>query len=112
MADKHERVPRTAMSLPEREARSRLNQLIHSRPMIRGTLNPREITCGKARCKCMLRGEKHTYLYLVASEGGKLRQRLVPRAREQEVSQWVEEYQRAQEFLEEISRLYWEKLEK
>ena len=109
MIKKSAYVPRAAMGEEERKIRSRLSQLIHSRAVIRGTLNPREITCGKANCKCV-RGEKHAYLYLVVRDGGKLRQKLIPRSQEAEVRRWVEQYQEAQNLLEEISDYYWGKL--
>jgi hypothetical protein len=102
-------ISKSKMSVQERELRSRLNQLISSKGLLRGTLNPREITCGKSNCKCA-RGEKHPYLYLVVSDSGKLRQILIPRSREVEVRQWVKQYQSMQEILEEITLIYRDKI--
>ena len=99
------------MSARERSLRSRLTQLIQGGSLIRGTLTQRAVTCGKANCKCA-RGEKHSYLYVVASESGKLRQRSVPRKLHGEIRRWVENYQQIQTLLEEISQIYWATVEK
>jgi hypothetical protein len=111
MAQLRSRISKGGMSVRERDVRSRLAQMISSKGLLRGTLNPRGITCGKTGCKCA-RGDKHMYLYLVVSDGGKLRQILIPRSREEEVRRWVEQYQSAQELLEEISDLYREQIKK
>ena len=99
------RTPKSAMSIQERNKRSRLSKLIGGRGMLRGTLSTRAITCGKSTCKCT-RGEKHMYLYLIVSDEGKPTQILIPRAREEEVKRWVWYYQQVQALLEEISDLY------
>jgi hypothetical protein len=104
-------IRKSEMSAHERSLRSRLTQLIQGGGLIRGTLSERAVTCGKSNCKCA-RGEKHSYLYVVASEGGKLRQRSVPRKLHSEIQRWVENYQKAQQLLEEISQLYWIRVEK
>ena len=44
------------------------------------------------------------------SEKGRYRQLFVPRDWEPIVQGWVGDYRRAKELLEEISRLYWEKV--
>ena len=97
------------MSPRERDLRSRLTQVIQTKHLIRGTLNLRLNTCGKSSCKCAA-GEGHPALYLVVSEDGNLRQIYIPKYRQAEVRQSVEDYQRAQELLEEISLLSWKRL--
>lgn len=97
------------MSVPERQARSALARLVTQRGLLRGNLLQRRRVCGKPHCRCT-RGELHASLYLVFSEGGKLRQLCVPRAWEARVRQWVAEYHDARRLLEQISRLYFEKL--
>ena len=69
----------------------------------------RQRLCGKPNCKCT-RGEKHEGLYLVASEGGKLRQLYIPKEWEQTVQQWVNDYHQARELMEGISRIGWDKV--
>lgn len=98
------------MSAKERQFRSKLAQLIGQRGLIRGSLLVRRRRCGKPTCKCA-RGEGHQSLYLVISQGGRSRQLFVPKAYEQAVRQWVADYHRARELMEEISRLYWEKIQ-
>lgn len=105
------KVPRTNLSAAEREARSRLVQVLSSgQGFIRGTLSVRERVCGKQNCKCT-RGEKHSSLYIVVSVNGKYKQTCVPRSLEAEVRIWVAQYQRAQDLIEEISKSYWDKLQ-
>ena len=99
------------MSLRERNQRSRLAQLVHEAGLLRGTLAVRERVCGKANCKCA-QGEKHVSLYLVASYEGRVRQLFIPRDWEPQVRRWVEQYQEARKLLEEVSLLYWNKVQK
>ena len=102
-------IPRGKMSATERRLRSELNKLLSQQGIMRGTLARRQRLCGKPNCKCT-RGQKHESLYLVASEGGKLRQLYIPKQWEQTVEHWVRQYQKARELMEEISRLAWEKV--
>lgn len=104
-------ISKGSMSAQERSLRSRLTKLIQGNCLIRGTLTERSVTCGKANCKCA-RGDKHVYLYIVASEGGKLRQRSVPKKLHSDIERWVKNYRMLQELVEEISQLYWTKVEK
>jgi hypothetical protein len=101
------------MQMPpaERHARSRLAQLASQRGLLRGSLLVRRRVCGKAGCKCA-RGELHESLYLVISEGGRTCQLYVPKDWEPRVRQWVADHQHARQLMEEISRLYWNKVRK
>lgn len=103
------RVAKSKMTASERECRSRLNQLIAGVGLLRGTLRVCERTCGKPNCKCV-RGEKHASLYLVFSQDGQLKHMFVPRSMESNVRLWVEQYQRAQGLMEDLSDIYREKL--
>lgn len=103
------RLARTKMSPEERRLRSQLVQLLSGVGLLRATLNPRQKVCGKPGCRCA-RGEKHSALYVVASEDGKPQQLFVPHTLEPQVRQWVSSYQRIRELLEELSRIYWDKL--
>jgi len=109
MSDKKWIIPRSKMSAQERGRRSRLAQLISQRGLLRGNLLVRRRVCGKANCKCT-RGEEHESLYLVISEGGRTRQLYVPKDWEARVRRWVEEHRRARQLMEEISRIYWDKV--
>lgn len=97
------------MSAAERRARSQLAQLLSRQAVIRGTLLVRRRKCGKANCHCA-QGEGHESLFLVISENGRTRQLFVPKDWESRVRLWVEDYHRARVLLEEISRIYWDKV--
>ena len=110
MSDKDRIVPRTGMSAPERQARSRLVQLLSQpRGLLRGSLLVRRRACGKPRCKCT-RGQPHESLYLVITDKGRTRQLYVPRDFEPLVRRWVEDYHQARKLMEEISRIHWDKV--
>lgn len=109
MSEPPPRIPRTRMSPEERHLRSQLVQLLSGVGLLRATLNPRQKVCGKPGCRCA-RGEKHSALYVVAREDGKPHQLFVPASLEAQARQWVSSYQRIRELLDELSRLYWDKL--
>ena len=109
MADKRSKIPRSKMTATERRIRSQLAQLLSQRGVIRGTLLVRKRKCGKANCRCA-RGEGHESLFLVISENGRTRQFFVPKDWESRVRQWVADYHRGRDLLEEVSRIYWDKL--
>lgn len=97
------------MSAGERQARAQLAQLVSQKAIVRGSLLLRRRVCGKAGCKCT-RGELHQGLYLVITEKGKTRQLYVPRDWEERVRRWVADYHRARGLMEEVSRIYWDKV--
>ena len=85
----------------EREARSRLRQLLHDQSFVRGTLTVRKITCGNPSCRCA-RGFTHDTLYLAYRREGRLHQVSIPRDLEAQVRQWVANYHKALELLEQL----------
>lgn len=109
MSDKERIVSRAGMAAPEWQARSRLVQLLSQQGIIRGSLLVRRRVCGKPGCKCA-RGQKHESLYLVITDKGRTRQLYVPKDFEPLVRRWVEDYHQARELMEEISRIYWDKV--
>jgi hypothetical protein len=109
MSDRICGIHRAKMSPAERRARSQLAQLLSQRGVIRGTLLVRKRKCGKANCRCA-QGEGHQSLFLVISENGRTRQLFVPKDWESRVRLWVEDYHRARELMEEVSRIYWGKV--
>ena len=100
---------RAQLSAAERNFRSRVAQLVSSRRLLRGSLSLRSRKCGKPNCRCAT-GELHSSLYLVHSQGGKLRQIFVPKQMEERVRQAVVDYQTLQKFLVEISELEWKRV--
>jgi hypothetical protein len=109
MSDRKGAIPRAHMSAAERRARSRLAQLLSQRGVIRGTLLVRQRKCGKPNCRCA-QGDGHESLFLVISENGRTRQLFVPKDWESRVRLWVEDYHRARKLMEEVSRIYWDKV--
>ncbi len=100
---------RSGLSPSERDLRSRISQLLHSRWLLHATLAPRARRCGKPNCRCA-RGEPHVSLYLVQSRQGQGRQLFVPKHWEPRVRQAVADYQQLQQLLEEVSELEWKRL--
>jgi hypothetical protein len=94
----------------ERRRRSRLVQIAHALRFLRGTLSVRRLRCGKPNCHCA-RGEAHTGLYLVQSQGGKARQLYVPRPWEARVREAVGNHREMQQLIEELSELEWKRLQ-
>jgi hypothetical protein len=97
------------MTLQERRTRSRLAQLITGHGLMRGSLLVRRRKCGKPSCHCA-RGEGHESLYVVITEKGRTRQLFVPKDWEPLVRQWVEDHRQARRLMEEVSRIYWDKV--
>jgi uncharacterized protein DUF6788 len=102
-------VRRAQFSVRERGFRSRLAQLASTRWFLRGTLSERSGTCGKPNCRCAL-GERHQSVYLVQSQGGKLRQICVPQAWQERVREAVQAYRQMQDLIEAVSELEWQRL--
>jgi hypothetical protein len=80
---------RSHRTAPERQARSRLAQLIGDQPFLRGSLVERARSCGKPTCRCQ-KGQLHRSLYLATRHQGRRALLYVPRALEQTVRQWVQ----------------------
>ena len=93
---------RTQFAAAERALRSRLAKLIHEEPVLRGTLSVRQVTCGKAGCRCT-KGQKHLALFLSSSREGKTRQIFIPAALETEIRPWVDNYRQVRDLLEAVS---------
>ncbi len=93
------------MSVQERRLRSALAKLLSQKGIIHGTLSLRQRVCGKPNCKCAS-GQKHDGLYVLVRHEGAVRQMYVPRDRREAVRQWVENYRKARELMDELSDIY------
>lgn len=102
---------RSEMAPAERDWRSRLAQILHRDPLMRGTLSVRKITCGKPTCRCK-KGHKHLALYLTYSQEGKTHQVFIPKDLEEEVRLSVGNYQKVRQLLERVCALAWDSLRK
>ena len=102
-------VRRASLSASERRFRARLAQLASTHWFLRGTLSARAGKCGKPNCHCA-QGDLHQSVYLVQSQGGKLRQLCVPQAWEARVRDAVSAYRQLQDLIEAVSDLAWTRL--
>lgn len=109
MSERKPPIVRTSQSAHERRVRSELRRILNAGGVLHGTLIERRRVCGKPNCKCT-RGHKHRSIYLVVTEGGNHRQLYVPQEWEQTVRQWVQDYRKARELMEEVSRIHWQKV--
>ena len=57
------------------------------------------------------KGEKHGSLYSVGSYEGRLHQLFIPKDWEPQVRRWVHQSQEARELLQQVSLLYWERVQ-
>ena len=97
------------MSARERELRSVLNRMLSQQGVVHGTLIRRRKTCGKPNCRCA-KGHLHESLYLVVTEGRKGRQLYVPAEWEQTVREWIDNYSKTREIMDDLSSVHWEKI--
>lgn len=100
---------RVRMSAAERDWRSRLAKIVHRNPFMRGSLTVRQVTCGKANCRCT-RGEKHVAMYLTYSKNGKQHQIYIPKELEKDARLWVKNYHNVRGLLEQVTEQAWKNL--
>jgi len=91
------------LSAKERQARSRLAQLLHQKPLLIGSLVSMPRVCGKPGCRCA-QGELHPGLYLSLRVGEKRQMIYVPQSLEAKVRQWVKTYQEVWRLMEKVSQ--------
>jgi hypothetical protein len=90
------------MSRFETRREAELRELRTVGPVVAASLCERRVRCGNANCKCA-RGEKHSSWCLTFKHQGRTRTVHVPRAMLPEVKQWVKEYRRVKQLLQQIS---------
>jgi hypothetical protein len=90
------------LPVQERQARSRLAQLLHQQPFLIGSLVSMPRVCGKPGCKCA-QGELHPGLYLSLRVGEKRKMIHIPQSLEAQVRQWVSTYQEVWRLMEKVS---------
>jgi hypothetical protein len=100
---------RTHRPAAERQARSRLAQLIGQESFLRGSLVERARPCGKPNCRCQ-RGQLHRSLYLATRYNGRRALLYIPRALEQTVRLWVHNGCSLSRQLQDLNQLQLEQL--
>lgn len=102
---------RTRFSPQERRLRSELHRLLENADaFIHGSPIEMERCCGNPNCRCALKGQKHSSLYLSQHQKGGPRMKCLPRDCQDQVLRWVENYRKARAHLEALSQLSWQKL--
>lgn len=62
-------------------------------------------TCGKENCKCYLKGEKHSSLYLSQSKNGKTKMTYISKQFEKKIVEYINQYKRGQQNIENLSEI-------
>ena len=101
--------PRSHQPAPERQARSRLAQLISQQPFLRGSLVERARPCGKPTCRCR-QGRLHRSLYLATRHRGRRALLYIPRALEETVRLWVQNGRSLRQQLQDLHQLQLDQL--
>ena len=87
----------------DRQARSKLAKLAGNKRLLCGSLVTMKRNCGNQNCKCIRKGQKHVSLYLSIREGKKRKMICIPKKWESTITQWVENYKKANELMADIS---------
>ena len=106
MAMPKHHVSPASLPAPEREARSRLHQLLsEAEGFLHGSLIVMARRCGKPSCRCASDdGARHLSLCLGQTRGGKTTTLHIPADLEPLVRQWVDNFQEASRLLEQLSQ--------
>ena len=82
-----------------------LLELSSLRHIIHGSVIERYTVCSRPDCKCR-RGERHgPVLCVVVNEGGKQRQKYIPKAMHEQARVYVDQYKYALELMDRISAI-------
>jgi hypothetical protein len=102
---------RIAQSEKERQALSRLRQLLNAPGLLRASIIQMKKRCGKPYCRCA-RSKRYWHLswYMGQSSGGRPRMKYIPTELLSEVELWVERYQEARKLLDDVSNENWNKI--
>ena len=101
-----------SLSENERAALSRLRQILRESGLMRASLVELRNTCGKKNCRCFRKKEnRHLSWYVSQSRKGKLRRKIVPRERLDQVRRWLERYWETRQLLDQVSQEYWRRLD-
>jgi hypothetical protein len=95
---------RGSMAVEERQERSRLAQLVHQEPFIRGSLVESTFKCGKDNCWCAKAEKGHPACYLSVRVGSKRKMVYVPKAQEKQIREWVKNHKEIIERITKVSR--------
>ena len=97
--------PRAHLPVDERQALSRLRQLLSKPGLLHGSLRVNRRACGKKNCRCA-QGELHSSLTLWVVDQGRQIPLHVPAAWQERVQEWVERDREIRSLLLKLSALY------
>ena len=80
------------LTVQERQERSRLTQLVHEEPFLRGSLVDSTFKCGKDNCWCAKSIKGHPACYLSIRIGSKRKMIYVPKEQEKQMREWVKNH--------------------
>ena len=98
-------------SAGERDALSRLRQILRDPGLLRASWVKMKHPCGKDYCRCS-KDKRHWHLswYASQSKDGKPRMKCVPKEHLEKVRLWVNRYQEAKTLLARVGDLYWDQI--
>lgn len=103
--------PKAAQSAQERNALSRLRQLMGDSGFLQASLFEHRRKCGKSYCRCARsRRHWHRTWYVGFSTSGGPRQKSIPLEWVEPVRRWIGRYREAETLLRELSLLHWKRL--
>jgi len=83
---------RVYLTAQERQERSRLTQLVHQEPFLRGSLVDSTFKCGKDNCWCGKSSKGHPACYLSIRVGSRRKMIYVPKEQEKQMREWVKNH--------------------
>ncbi len=106
-------LPKIVQSPEQRQAASRLRQLLNEPGILQASLFQRRRPCGKSYCRCAAsKRYHHATWYVSFSRKGRLQMKCIPEAWVEVVRQWIERYREAEVLLQSISQSSWGQLKR
>ena len=97
----------------ERQALSRLRQMLNEPGFLRASLFQYRRPCGKPYCRCAKsKRHYHASWYVKVGGLGGTRMKCLPKEWVESVRLWIARYHEAEELLNKISRLHWEQVKR
>lgn len=104
---------RIIQSAKERNALSRLRQILNEPGLLRASWIKMKHPCGKSYCRCAkAKRYWHISWYVGQSKNGKQRMKCVPGEQLEEVRRWVAHYQEARRLFAMVGDEYWNRIGK
>ena len=103
----------SAKSAEERQAISRLRQLLNEAGLLRASIIYQRRRCGKGYCRCATsKRHRHGAWSIGQTTKGQTQMKHLRPELLEEVQSWIGRYREAESLLEQISNVYWQRLRK